>query len=285
MLYRIKFRILTDEASEKFIFTMKAGQEFPLDKFFRPILTENPKPVFRLIVNGETYVKVPFDGYKLNGSVLTNQFTALRPGDKITTPTHSIEIQECPVPPEKKRVRVLDYRLRVNFTNSQSRWIATAFAFLFLLTHHEWSDIDTNSMTSHSGRGPNSISANATHEVFLSIKINNLRRFKRLLDRNDGYLTMRDEQGKTPLMEAAFLGRTEMIKLIGVKKSSLDLQDQEGNTALMWAIMNNQPGAVGELLNLGADAKILRRDKLDALTIAQKRHQNEIVALLLQRKQ
>jgi len=83
---------------------------------------------------------------------------------------------------------------------------------------------------------------------------------KRLLDWHqkenhnpEQYVNMKDSKGITPLMVAASTGSGKVAKSLIDAKADLDLQDEEGNTALHHADNGNQGNAFGHLVDQGAD--------------------------------
>jgi ankyrin repeat protein len=74
--------------------------------------------------------------------------------------------------------------------------------------------------------------------------------------------------GKTLLMIAASLGRTNIAFLLLRLGSFIDAQDSEGNTALMLAIASYRYEVVALLIFFGANPHIRNRDQFDAFTLA-----------------
>ena len=80
---------------------------------------------------------------------------------------------------------------------------------------------------------------------------------KELLEKN---IEVRDEKGKTPLMIAVMKGWDDIIDLFikreAIDSDFVDIEDNEGNTALHWAVDSSNVSAVEKLINSGADVNL-----------------------------
>ncbi|KAJ3269982.1 hypothetical protein HDV01_000745 [Terramyces sp. JEL0728] len=73
-----------------------------------------------------------------------------------------------------------------------------------------------------------------------------------------------DSNGMTPLMWAADGGHLEMVKLFD---TNLDLQDNDGNTALHYALLSENKDCADYLISKGARQDIMNSDKETALSL------------------
>jgi ankyrin repeat protein len=82
----------------------------------------------------------------------------------------------------------------------------------------------------------------------------------------------KNNAGITPLMEACVAGIPEIIERIAQAKPALDVQDKQGNTALMRSCAAGDGWAACRLVDAGADfEKLQNSNESTALTIAQAR--------------
>ncbi|MEM4367206.1 MAG: ankyrin repeat domain-containing protein [Candidatus Anstonellales archaeon] len=72
----------------------------------------------------------------------------------------------------------------------------------------------------------------------------------------------------------------EVLKLV-LEGANLDLQDNDGRTALIWATMNNNKGVVELLVKLGANLDLQNKYGRTALMVAALIHDEGIVEVLL----
>lgn len=91
----------------------------------------------------------------------------------------------------------------------------------------------------------------------------------------------RKRDGRTPLMEAARKGQTEMADLLIRHGAQLELKEEQwGWTALLFAANAGSTGAAKLLLAHGADPKVVDQDGKTALSLASARGFPQIVELL-----
>jgi ankyrin repeat protein len=86
--------------------------------------------------------------------------------------------------------------------------------------------------------------------------------------------------GDTPLIAAAALGDVAVVKALLDGGATVDAQNAVGNTALIVGTREGHVEVCKVLLKAGADAGLHNQDRLDALDTAQRRHLDQIVALL-----
>ena len=89
-----------------------------------------------------------------------------------------------------------------------------------------------------------------------------------------------DEDGSTPLIQAATHGKTETVKILIEAGADLNARDNDGCTALMEA---DEIEKVSLLLNAGADMSLKNHDGQTALSRAIENKDEEIVTLLKSR--
>ena len=91
-----------------------------------------------------------------------------------------------------------------------------------------------------------------------------------------------DEDGRTPLMYAAFNGHADIISLLIDKGALINASDSEGRTALMMASSGPFPAAVKILLDHQADPNLTDKEEhFTALMYAAAEGQLEVVKILL----
>lgn len=82
------------------------------------------------------------------------------------------------------------------------------------------------------------------------------------------------------IVAAAYKSDINGCRLLLKHGASVDLANEEGVTALMYASMNNQPDLVNLLLNAGANPNKLSKNGQSALSFAKKYGFTELVKLL-----
>lgn len=100
------------------------------------------------------------------------------------------------------------------------------------------------------------------------LNINDIKRLIRDNRKNIDY-RIRDADSKTLLMYAVFNGDTEIIKDIAKYGNQLNEIDNDGRTALHWAVYYNKYDAVVALIELGAKDYIKDNYSLTPIDIAQ----------------
>ena len=95
---------------------------------------------------------------------------------------------------------------------------------------------------------------------------------------------VRDAKGRTPLFFCSFYGdRSEMVRLLMQRGIRINTQDNEGNTALMMAVMMGETTGVQALLDSGANPNIKNKAGKTALQIAKEKKDDAIIKLLQER--
>ncbi|MBO4712153.1 ankyrin repeat domain-containing protein [bacterium] len=146
--------------------------------------------------------------------------------------------------------------------------------------------------------------------VITAILQDDSKKIGEVVEKSPELLNEQDEQGRTPLMWASYLnygdrelvfkkGKTKdengkeietpsleekrfaIAKLFVDKKADLELKDEDGWTALIWASWTGMPTVVDLLIKNGADVNALDNQKQSALMIASQRGNDKVVELLI----
>lgn len=97
-------------------------------------------------------------------------------------------------------------------------------------------------------------------------------------------LSYQDEQGKSALMHASILGRTNFVKKLIYRKAPLNQMDFYGDTALILALHHKQKEIASLLLEAGADVNHINQNGYTPLMFAVETNEPALVQQLLQRK-
>ncbi len=134
-----------------------------------------------------------------------------------------------------------------------------------------------------------------TDPIIATIIQNDINQMKTLIGQESGRVNTLDEQGRSPLMWAAYANfkdgalvakneekRLEAAKLLLEKNADPNLKDKDGWTALMWAAWSNFPKIASLLLDAGADPSVADTRGYTALMIAAMRGNTGVVRLLIE---
>lgn len=77
-----------------------------------------------------------------------------------------------------------------------------------------------------------------------------------------------NKKGMTPLMVAAEAGRSDCIKMLLACKASMKAVDNKGNTALLWAVLNENERCAALLMQAGADPAHKNNEGKNAVSAA-----------------
>ncbi len=91
---------------------------------------------------------------------------------------------------------------------------------------------------------------------------------------------MNENDGKHPFLKAAAEGKIKTLEDFLEKGIDVNMQDENGWTALMEATWNDQPESVRFLLNKQADARIRNKDGYTSLMYASIWGKTEIMDML-----
>jgi ankyrin repeat protein len=92
---------------------------------------------------------------------------------------------------------------------------------------------------------------------------------------------LQDQDGQTALMRATSQGQTETVKELINFGADLNLQDQRGDTAVIIATQIPRPDVLQELVNAGADLNLQNDEGLTALMISARGWGKELTDTLL----
>lgn len=135
-----------------------------------------------------------------------------------------------------------------------------------------------------------------TDPIIAAIIQNDIDQMKKLIEAESGRVNNLDEQGRTPLMWAAYVNyrsaeliakdeekRIEAVKLLLEKNADKDLKDKDGWTALLWAAWSGFPKVSEALIGAGADIAAADKRGNTALMIAALRGNASVVKLLIEK--
>ncbi len=135
-----------------------------------------------------------------------------------------------------------------------------------------------------------------TDPIIAAIIQNNIEQMKKDITQTGERVNSVDEQGRTPLMWAAYVNfksaeevakneekRLEATLLLLEKGADPNLKDKDGWTALTWAAWSGLPKVSEELINRNTDVNAVDKKGNTALTVAAQRGNGAIVSLLLAR--
>ncbi len=114
-----------------------------------------------------------------------------------------------------------------------------------------------------------------------ALRNGNRQEFKNLVRENPTAVNRKGATGWTPLMYAALYGDAEAVRLLLAKGAEVNLRNEGGGTALMYAV--DDPGKTRLLLEHGADPNVSSGEGRTALLIAAGRTgSSPVVKLLLE---
>lgn len=93
-------------------------------------------------------------------------------------------------------------------------------------------------------------------------------------------VNIQDNDGGTALMHVSIMGHKEVVELLINKGANVNLQDNDGETALIHAVKYGHKEIVELLLKNGANVNILNKFGKTALMYAVKKKNKEILELL-----
>ncbi len=134
----------------------------------------------------------------------------------------------------------------------------------------------------------------AGNPVITAIIQSNLDKTKETVNVKPSDLDDADENGRTPIMWAAYANfrskdgrsdvekkRIDIVKFLLEKGADINKTDKDGWTALHWAAWSGMGNIVDLLLNSNANVNTLDKNGQSALMVASIRGNNEIVSMLL----
>ena len=123
-------------------------------------------------------------------------------------------------------------------------------------------------------------SSELTIPIIEAAKIGNTEVVKLLLKENVD-VNIQKENGVTALMLASQKGHTQVVKLLLKENADVNIQNNNGWTALMIASQNSHTQVVELLLKENADVNIQEKDGWTALMLASQKGHTQVVKLLL----
>lgn len=90
-------------------------------------------------------------------------------------------------------------------------------------------------------------------------------------------IEMQNKNGMTPLMVAAEAGRSDCIKMLLACKASVNAVDNKGNTALLWAVLNENARCAALLMEAGADPARKNHEGKSAVSAAKESGDAELI--------
>jgi hypothetical protein len=119
----------------------------------------------------------------------------------------------------------------------------------------------------------------ASEQYFTAIREGNLAVVKDLVSRRAVDPSFTLERGNTGLMIAAATGKLAIVKFLASQRVSLNAQDPNGTTALMWAVYRGHDDIAEFLINKGSNLDLRRDDGDRAEDLAKRWNRTEIVRL------
>ncbi|XP_049795921.1 ankyrin repeat and protein kinase domain-containing protein 1-like isoform X1 [Schistocerca nitens] len=145
--------------------------------------------------------------------------------------------------------------------------------------------VDRAHLLLESGADINAANNNHSRPIHEAIKRKSVEMVN-LLVKFEADLSLRDSDGRTPIMTAAYMGFHEVLKKLNTPDLNIINESQFGeslgDTALMLAVRRGCLKTVEVLLEMGADANIVREDtQQTALHLAARRGDPRIVELII----
>lgn len=122
-------------------------------------------------------------------------------------------------------------------------------------------------------------------ELFEQVDADDTAKLLEIIDSDfSGNVNTTDATGRTPLMRATVLNRTQMVDALLEKKANIMAQDIEGQHALIYAISQKHDDLLQKFLSAGADADVPNKIGQTPLMKAVARGNADAIGLLLQAK-
>jgi len=89
-----------------------------------------------------------------------------------------------------------------------------------------------------------------------------------------------DSSGYTPLIRAAWSGKTETVRILIDKGADVNYRDKDGYTPLLWAVYYGYLDVARLLIEKGADVNAIANDRSTPYSLAVQKNYTEVVKLL-----
>ncbi|CAI8026345.1 Putative ankyrin repeat protein MM_0045, partial [Geodia barretti] len=123
---------------------------------------------------------------------------------------------------------------------------------------------------------------NGDTAVIIAVKRHDPATLRELV-RAESDLNLQNQEGLTPLMIAATSWRTDITNiLLEGENINLDIQEKNGDTAVIIAVKRCHPATLRELVRAGSDLNLQNQEGLTPLMIAARRGMADITKILLE---
>lgn len=119
-------------------------------------------------------------------------------------------------------------------------------------------------------------------ELTLAVRHKNIMQVVALLAQGADIEERDEGVQQTPLMRAAQVGEPKIAQILLARRADIDASDDDGNTALMFAVKGRHFRVVRLLLKHGADPTLRNAEGETALTLVERRGDEAMVRLLRQ---
>ena len=96
--------------------------------------------------------------------------------------------------------------------------------------------------------------------IFALIRANNTQEVKKLISQEGFDINIQDANGNTPLMHAILKRNQQMVQLIIEAKANVNIKNKDGLTALIFALTNRNDRIFNMIIESGADIEIKDND-------------------------
>ena len=116
--------------------------------------------------------------------------------------------------------------------------------------------------------------------IFRATELGNVTRVRFLLEVEGVHVDVKDNSGSTALIWAARCGKVEIAQMLMRKKADVNVTNKWGRTALMWAAFNGNGILVFFLMQYGANISITDNEGKTAEDLANEQNHLDIVSKL-----
>lgn len=100
------------------------------------------------------------------------------------------------------------------------------------------------------------------------------------LTNNGAFVNVADKHGETPLIKAAKANIGDVYNTFIASEAEFDAQDELGNTALMYAVLNGDGSIVQQIIEGNPDRRIKNKEGKTAFDIAKQWQKDEVIDLV-----